>query len=35
MNRKMRKQTSMNRYEYLKILLLQFEDPGFTVGTDL
>jgi hypothetical protein len=35
MNSKMREQTDIKRYEYLRTLLLQFEDPGVTVGTDV
>jgi hypothetical protein len=35
MNSKMREQTNMKRYEYLRTPPLQFEDPGVRVGTHL
>jgi len=35
MNSKIRKQTNIKRYVYLRTLLLQFEDPDITAGTDL
>ena len=35
MKSKMRQQKNINSYESLRTLLIQVEDPGVAVGTDL